>query len=362
MNSFYPATAIILAEICVALLVMNGSMLFMIIRNKRRTRRALTQLTERLKQNESDRLVSLKTILKDICHYSEDRINEASAGLIKTELAFYQALMNAVSSGNTESLEDLGLKTHSLIDSYSNIVPQTGASAGDNTQMQGADGAVSELKTEMAQLRHENERLSTEMNAIKAEMDETNSEFTRTFTKGGNEETDTTQSDDQTTAEDVGVQDTETAEAQTAPAQPPEEISTESAVASEGHAATLKEKEGKDDQINASVDTAASRKDASLHNEPTINVDNEAHEDDDDILDKSDIKLEEINPDEDNNAADKNGMVSDGSPDPESGTRPGDNATQNTSVDKAEKEASDHPVAKNTQDKEKTASVKAETV
>jgi len=182
MNSFYPAATIILAEICIALLVLSGIMIFMSIRNKRRNQAALSQLTEKLKQNENDRLSSLKTTLKDIYHYADDKIDELAAGIIKTEIIFYQGLMDILSSRNGASVENFDEKINPIIDAYRNLAPQTNPSAdGDNaTVAQDSDSAA--LKSELHQLKAENDKLSNELNTIKGEINETNAEFTRAFT------------------------------------------------------------------------------------------------------------------------------------------------------------------------------------
>lgn len=185
MNSFYPAATIILSEISIALLALCCIMAFVMIRNKRRNGDALAQLTAKVKQNEDERLASLKTKLKETHTYPDEKVDEVAAGIIKAEMIFYQGLMDTFSSGDGAALKEFDQKIDSVIDAYRNLVPQaaTPPTADDTSENSET------LKDEMAQLTAKNENLAKELDAIKSAMEETNEEFTRAFTRGMNKDT-----------------------------------------------------------------------------------------------------------------------------------------------------------------------------
>ena len=299
MNNFYPAATIILAEICAALLVLSGIMIFVMLRNRGRNHAALSQLTDKLKQNESERLTSLKTILKDSYHYADDKIDDLATGIINAEMVFYQQLMDTFSSRNGASLENLAQKFNAVIYAYSFLVPQPGSSTAGDTDPES-------VKVEMAHLTKQNEKLAKEINAMKAAMEETNEEFMRAFTGRQLEEAKAESAAQATADVSDDVPDTpavpETLEAT------PEETATPDAASPE---------------IN--------EKNPETQAEPAQSADNEK-DDVEDVLKNIDIDLGDINLDDDE--------ADEANNEPSSSANKKDENTE-ISADKANKGASD---------------------
>lgn len=185
MHNVYPAAAIILAEICIALLAIVCVMIYSTLRHKRNNRVALEKLTENIKQKEGERLTSLKTMLKEVYHYSDDKLDELASGVIKTEMVFYQELMNIFSSREGASMENFDQKIDQLMAAYRNLTPQPGSQPANEgstviTQVSDADA----LSSKLAQLKAENEKLTQALDSTKQELEDTVSEFSKTFSGG----------------------------------------------------------------------------------------------------------------------------------------------------------------------------------
>jgi len=274
MNNFYPAATIILSEICVALLVLSGIMIFVMLRNKRRNRTALSHLTDKVRQNESERLTSLKTMLKEIYHYADDKIDESAAGIINTEMAFYQGLMDTFSSRDGASLEKFDQKIDSILDAYRNLVPQSIPTSDGNDSVATHNSASDTLKDDMAHLTEQNEKLANELNAIKAAMEETNAEFTRAFAGRINKDTNAESPAEETPGSTDDPEDIPDEASDTQQVTPEENVIAE---------------------VKATVETEES---AGTQQEPAQTTD-QNNDDVDDVLKNIDIDFGDINLDDD---------------------------------------------------------------
>jgi len=339
MNSFYPAAAAMLAEFCLALLVLSGFLIFSALRSKRRNQAALVQLTEKLKQGEGERLISIKAMLKDIYHIPDDQIDEKSAGIIKTEMLFYQGLMDTFTSRNGAALENLDQTITPVIETYRALVPQANPSAGSDESAAIVGSDLESLKSHMEQLKEKNDRLSHEMNALKTEMDETNSEFTRAFARRTKDNADAAAPTAESTTTEETAQDipSQTEEEETAPRadtvpeveleamaeEPPAELSAESpeeppALADEA----------------TTPEPAAAEENTAPQDEPAPAAELEAIDDssEDNILKDLDIDLGDLNLDDDDTDENKDAASSTADNETDNTDAPAEKAT-NTSQD-----------------------------
>lgn len=181
MNSFYPAATIVLSEICLALLLLSGIPIFTAMRKQRQIRHAQAQLTEKLKQGEGERLIFIKAMLKDVYHLPDDKIDEISGGIIKTEMLCFRGLIDTFSSRNGATLENIDQFMMPVIDAYRGLAQQGAPSAAGGEPSTVNSDELGSLKSHLEQLKAKNEKLTQEMTALKTEMEETNEEFTRAF-------------------------------------------------------------------------------------------------------------------------------------------------------------------------------------
>lgn len=207
MNSFYPAATIALSEICLALLVLSSILIFMAMRKQRHTRQALAQLTEKLKQGEGERLIFIKAMVKDVYRVPDDKIDEISTAIIKTEMLCYRGLMDTFSSRNGATLENIDQLMMPVIDAYRSLAQQASPSAQGGGPSTDGGGEPGSLMSHLEQLKAKNEKLNQEMTALKSEMEETNEEFTRAFAGRIKDESDMMPPETETGAAEANSQD-----------------------------------------------------------------------------------------------------------------------------------------------------------
>jgi preprotein translocase subunit YajC len=207
MNSFYPAATIALSEICLALLVLSAILIFTAMRKQRQTRHALALLTEKLKQGEGERLIFIKAMLKDVYHVPDDKIDEISSAIIKTEMLCYRGLMDTFSSRNGATLENIDQLMMPVFDAYRGLAQQGSPSVQGGEPSIDGGGELGSLKSHLEKLKTKNEKLSQEMTALKTEMEETNEEFTRAFAGRIKDESDMTPPETATGAAQANPQD-----------------------------------------------------------------------------------------------------------------------------------------------------------
>jgi hypothetical protein len=207
MNSFYPAATLALSEICLALLVLSAILIFTAMRKQRQTRHALALLTEKLKQGEGERLIFIKAMLKDVYHVPDDKIDEISSAIIKTEMLCYRGLMDTFLSRNGATLENIDQLMMPVFDAYRGLAQQGSPSVQGGEPSIDGGGELGSLKSHLEKLKAKNEKLSQEMTALKTEMEETNEEFTRAFAGRIKDESDMTPPETATGAAQANPQD-----------------------------------------------------------------------------------------------------------------------------------------------------------
>lgn len=189
MISLYASLSIILAEVSLLLLVICGTLVFLKLREQRKDKKALVQLTEQLKNDEENRLGVLSIKLQETQQLEGDALAAAAKEIHKKEIDFYIATMKIYASRNSSALQGLYLKIAELTESYAKLgtigskncsAPPT-ESAANPSEFQNENIRLN-LALESAQKN--NDHLKKELDGAKNEMRETVAEFVSAFSGG----------------------------------------------------------------------------------------------------------------------------------------------------------------------------------
>jgi len=201
MNSIYASLSILFAEISLILLVICGVLVFLKVRDQRRDKQALAQLTEKLKGAKEDRLNVLSIKLKENHHLEDDELTAAAKEIHNKELDVYITTMNIYADRDSSALESLEGKIRELSEAYSKLSSTDATSSTVPPEEETAEASAettAEVSEEASELKHENrrmqqeletskdliQRLEGELDATKQEMRETVAEFVSAFSGG----------------------------------------------------------------------------------------------------------------------------------------------------------------------------------
>jgi len=190
MNSLYASLSLILAEVILFLLVVCGALIFLKVKEKRKDKKALLQLTEKIKEGEEDRLNVLSIKLKETHDLDSDALNAAAKEIHNIEIALYITMMNIYAERDSEALKKLEKNIAALTESSAKLGTITVENSSPATTEVNNE-ELNKLKNENSRLQHElttsqqiNERLEKELDTSKKEMRETVAEFISAFSGG----------------------------------------------------------------------------------------------------------------------------------------------------------------------------------
>jgi hypothetical protein len=170
-------TVLLLGELLIALLVISGTLGFLSLKRKGRTRNAARHLAERVQADKPPRMERLKQLLAERYGYAGSELDQAVHDITQAEMRLYQNIVNGFIKDDQLSLQLVDVDVENLVLAYQSLnVP--------NAAVKTAPSPATGDDEEMQRLREENTRLSEELKVTMDTMGRMLNEYSSMFSGG----------------------------------------------------------------------------------------------------------------------------------------------------------------------------------
>lgn len=180
MNEVLLSALVVMFEFTVTLLICGGVVGALYLRARQRDRKALEELTAKVRASRGERVERARKILKEKLRLADEKSEETANTVINTENALYKAVLTLYARRDSDALASFDGPVQQLVDAYLGLIESNGGA------LAGADTASGGDAQQLADLQAKNKALKEELNRLKQEMTTTVNEYASAF-GGGHE-------------------------------------------------------------------------------------------------------------------------------------------------------------------------------